>query len=115
MSLMRGALNVVYSDRSARSPMMSSLPRRGWNVYVERPYGSPRLNGVPVVSWQSSPFPSWWVRLPVWIPLVLLGVPAGWMWWKHVRRPLHACEACGYDLRGVVGEVCPECGARHAK
>lgn len=26
------------------------------------------------------------------------------------RRPAHACDACGYDLHGVISRVCPECG-----
>jgi hypothetical protein len=26
------------------------------------------------------------------------------------RRKMGCCSACGYDLRGSAGEVCPECG-----
>jgi len=25
--------------------------------------------------------------------------------------PEYACQTCGYDLRGITGKVCPECGA----
>lgn len=37
------------------------------------------------------------------------------MWWGvRARRrawPAHVCRGCGYDLRGIPGDVCPECGA----
>ena len=29
-------------------------------------------------------------------------------------HPAHACGACGYDLRGLNGRFCPECGADDA-
>lgn len=36
------------------------------------------------------------------------------MWWGvRARRrvwPAHVCRGCGYDLRGIPGDVCPECG-----
>lgn len=28
------------------------------------------------------------------------------------RPPAHLCAACGYDLRGVDVDACPECGSR---
>ncbi len=28
---------------------------------------------------------------------------------------LHACNECGYDLRGSAPDRCPECGARRAR
>jgi hypothetical protein len=30
---------------------------------------------------------------------------------RHHRPPPWACAACGYDLRGIDTERCPECGA----
>lgn len=39
-----------------------------------------------------------------------------WVWgcWmvRHDKRSWQ-CKACGYDLRGIAGDVCPECG--HAR
>jgi hypothetical protein len=35
----------------------------------------------------------------------------GFRWWRFRRRP-GSCKACGYDLAGNVGGVCPECGAK---
>src|SRR5690606_3119238 len=39
--------------------------------------------------------------------LLLRGIPALRRW---RRRRRGRCEACGYDLAGVPGGVCPECG-----
>jgi hypothetical protein len=53
----------------------------------------------------------WEVAVPLWMPgaacagLYALGRRRGW-----AHEPGH-CRRCGYDLRGVTGEVCPECGA----
>ncbi len=30
--------------------------------------------------------------------------------WRSIK-PDHACQSCGYDLRGLAGAACPECGA----
>lgn len=40
------------------------------------------------------------------VPLGLVGV------WRLLKRRLHPdrCEKCGYDLTGLRGPVCPECG-----
>lgn len=56
------------------------------------------------------------VFVPLWIPLVLVGLPTGWMLVRGRRdRRSRAglCAACGYDLAGVSG-VCPECGEAQA-
>lgn len=51
-------------------------------------------------------------HLPLWIPLVVIGVPAGLLWWRGYRRPRRGhCPRCGYDLTGNVSGRCPECGA----
>lgn len=29
----------------------------------------------------------------------------------QVRRAIHPCPECGYELRGLKSKVCPECGS----
>jgi hypothetical protein len=108
ISLVRATVYTTYSDRSAPS-RMSRLPRQGWRWAAKRAAGSPVVNFPASFQQQAAP-PSWAVRAPLWIPLLTLAAPAGWMWWKHAKRSLHACEQCGYDLSGTPGRACPECG-----
>jgi hypothetical protein len=65
------------------------------------------------------------VHVPLWIALValLIGLSAfGWHnisgWRRSERRRIRAerglCTRCAYDLRGLAGARCPECGARIA-
>lgn len=54
---------------------------------------------------------SWHVRLPLWMPAGVFAL-AGWWGWRVSRRfGPGRCAGCGYDVRGLVGGVCPECGA----
>jgi hypothetical protein len=71
---------------------------RGWGEFATLPrcYGA---------AW-----PMRYVTLPLWIVLLLAGVPAALLWWQDPRRiPLGHCR-CGYDLTGNVSGHCPECG-----
>jgi hypothetical protein len=47
---------------------------------------------------------------PLWIPSA--GCLAGaWLCViRGLRKDPHACDACGYDLRGITPDRCPECG-----
>ena len=49
--------------------------------------------------------------IPLWLPMLVLLIPALWMWWmdRVSIEPGH-CERCGYDLTGNVSGRCPECG-----
>ncbi len=52
----------------------------------------------------------WLVVVPLWIPVVLFGAGVWWGRRPGGRRSDGACGAFGYDVRGVVGGKCPECG-----
>ncbi len=50
---------------------------------------------------------------PLWIPLVLIALPTGSLFWsdRHKRTRVGRCAMCGYDLTGNTSGTCPECGA----
>jgi hypothetical protein len=53
------------------------------------------------------------LEVPLWMPILLLGAPCILLWMQRCRRRRAPwqCHGCGYDLRGMSGEKCPECGA----
>jgi hypothetical protein len=48
--------------------------------------------------------------VPVWIVLGLVAIPTAILWYRDRRPPKGCCQGCGYNLRGNVSGVCPECG-----
>ena len=53
---------------------------------------------------------------PMWLPLVVTAALPSWRGWSWLKRRgsqrrAGLCPTCGYDLRGNVSGVCPECGA----
>ncbi len=50
------------------------------------------------------------VEIPLWIPFVLLAVPAALLWWRDRKPPRGHCQRCGYNLTGNTSGTCPECG-----
>jgi hypothetical protein len=47
---------------------------------------------------------------PLWMPLVIVGSLAAWLWHLDRRRPAPGACRCGYDLTGNTSGRCPECG-----
>ncbi len=102
-SIVCGAFHLNYADRSTMAWSFSRPAADGWSCTTDRATGLPLTELLPGYDSQGPPAAGWFVRVPLWIPFLLLGAPAGWMWWQHARRQKHECESCGYDLRGARG------------
>ncbi len=49
--------------------------------------------------------------VPLWPWAVVSAIGAGMLWWRLPRVfRTGCCQTCGYDLRGLRGGRCPECG-----
>ncbi len=54
--------------------------------------------------------------LELWEPLVMLIVLTAIAWLANrFRYPLGHCQRCGYNLKGNISGVCPECGTSLTK
>jgi hypothetical protein len=55
------------------------------------------------------------LAVPHWFVMTLCGIPpVAWTisaWRRRSRRRPGVCRSCGYDLRGNISGVCPECGS----
>jgi len=63
----------------------------------------------PVLDWTRGAR-SFSVRMPLWMPVVLLVIGSLHLNTKERRRPPHACDGCGYDRSDDPDAKCPECG-----
>lgn len=56
----------------------------------------------------------WYIDMPLWAPTLASGILVAAPlvpWWKRLRRRRRGwCVHCGYDIKGLDGRVCPECG-----
>ena len=89
-----------------RAPFLSNVPGWDgvWHFDLRRPDWRPLEFG-----WKVSGN-GYWIVLPLWVPFSIVALPTAWLWWRdHRRRPGH-CRKCGYDLTGLTGGRCPECG-----
>jgi ribosomal protein L37E len=51
------------------------------------------------------------LTIPLWLGVLLFGIPAGFLIWRDRHTTLSQCQRCGYDLTGNVSGTCPECGS----
>ena len=84
-------------------------PTQSWTI--RWPQESPTMFGPPPATVVGTVYARiWTVVLPLWIPLAVVALPTGLLWWRtRPPKPGH-CPHCGYNLTGNVSGVCPECG-----
>jgi hypothetical protein len=49
------------------------------------------------------------LRVAIWPLWLILSIPTARLWYLRLRRKPGHCR-CGYELAGLAGENCPECG-----
>ena len=52
----------------------------------------------------------WFMVVPLWPLIVSLAVAGAYSSWRRRRPRTGHCVTCGYNLKGNVSGVCPECG-----
>lgn len=79
--------------------MALGKPRPRWDLAM----GTRRTTraGVPFLSER---------RVPLWIPFLPIAALTAFLWWQDCRRPRSGHCTCGYNLAGLEGKPCPECG-----
>ena len=83
------------------------------NSQLARPVANPTTTLLlpKYKGWASFPSGMRSVSIPFWMPLVLCAVPTVVLFNRdHKPKPGH-CAKCRYDLAGLDGDICPECGA----
>jgi len=98
---------------SVRSTPSDALPPRFWPAMEK---GRMLWPGARSLRAATVPGDSFWVlMMPVWqVGLIFALLPMFWLVVRGKRiqrRRSGRCVACGYELRGNVSGVCPECGA----
>ena len=97
-----GPDNVILTGLEVFSP--------GWSIAKFLPRDAYLRRWLPLFRHENGSIGEYWtVILPLWIPALLFG--AG-VWWgrRGEWTGKGVCRGCGYDVRGVVGGKCPECG-----
>lgn len=108
VSVARGAVYYASEDRM----WVQNQDVEGWRHVTIAVSGPPRVQFLPRFhrEYGARTSPNMSVCVPLWIPLLMVGGRGGWMWWRALRNPRDRCVSCGYDLAGLRGTICPECG-----
>ncbi|MHC4092819.1 MAG: hypothetical protein ACYSVY_21515, partial [Planctomycetota bacterium] len=79
----------------------------GWGGWTLR--APTQLQIVWLPEYTSTPRATY-VRVPLWVLLATVALATAILWYRDRRPPKGHCRGCGYNLRGNVSGVCPECG-----
>jgi len=96
----------------------SGWGRTDWSIGIMVNADGTMRPGVVCVPHLRSPTVQWDIELHpghVKLPIIYLALAASApalavVWLRRRRVPAGHCPGCRYDLRGVTGGVCPECG-----
>jgi hypothetical protein len=67
-------------------------------------------DGPPFGSYGYGRHDEYFGRIPLWLPVAVVGVVTLWLYRRTRGFPGGRCHRCGYDLTANVSGVCPECG-----
>ena len=94
---------------------IGELPNRpqGWHFYKRHNPSRSRILAWSPAVWlplYEASGQSWALVLPLWMPLIVFAIPTSILFYRDHKPQPWQCPKCRYDLRGLEGGVCPECG-----
>lgn len=101
--------STIAYDRQ-RWPVVGSIPTWQFGTIGDPQSGWPR----PIVPMTVKTAAATVVRIPLWPAAALMCGLTVWAWWGAWRCDPTRCGSCRYDLTGLTGQFCPECGSRLA-
>lgn len=101
-----GSVGAAQVDRDPpRDVWLRSIMPSGFrSTSGEHPYWWPYFSTTPGTD-------SWFAAIPLWPLLLLVAAPTAWLFRIDSRAKAWQCSKCRYDLRGLDGDICPECGS----
>ncbi len=104
-----GVLNIQIPSRVWHLVWSSDLP---WFFEIEQQNVPGIRHNVWPEFWRVNKFfDPFFLRIPFWIPTLIIAIPSFLLWRQNRELGDGYCE-CGYDLTGNVSGVCPECGTK---
>lgn len=109
--LYRSSISVVYRPGPDTVQLTGiEVFQPGWSIARFLPRDAYLRRWVPFCRYSNQAVDRFWqVIVPLWIPAAVF---AAGVWWARRGEwaGADACRCCGYNIQGVVGGKCPECG-----